>query len=492
MPTPQNLAIDENMRNALGAVTNDSNEFIERLRVNPVTGALVCEATITSSNTSIGSTIPGGTEGSVLFIGLGSTLAQDNTEFFWDDTNHFLGLGTNTPAATLDVEGTTILNDGSAVVGYVFTATDTLGTGTWMPSGGGGGGGTVTSITGFDSVVTSPGTITTTGTIALVNDTATPGNSKFYGTNSSGVRGWFSLPSGGGITSINADTTAAQLLTNTDTFIDITQPVAGTNRFAINIGNLTSDATFITDIANSLLADNTFTTDLANNSNFITTLANNTTFISDLTSNSTFQSDIVTIINTDPSISIDLTSQVTGILPVVNGGTGDSSFTPYAVIAGGTTSTAPLQSLAGLGSLGDILTSNGAGALPTFQTFSGNVGSTNGVSTYPGSGVQTITHGLGRTPVNIRLTGYGTSAGTSRFSASTGVYSGGAQSCVYHDGSLVGGSPVISTALAIYLEEIGVGAATGVIQNITSTTFDIDWTQPSSPPSGTAFIWETQ
>lgn len=62
--------------------------------------------------------------------------------------------------------------------------------------GGGGGSGTVTSITGFDSIATNPGSITTDGTIALVNDTATPAASSFYGTNSSGVRGWFALPGG--------------------------------------------------------------------------------------------------------------------------------------------------------------------------------------------------------------------------------------------------------------------------------------------------------
>lgn len=54
--------------------------------------------------------------------------------------------------------------------------------------------------------------------------------------------------------------------------------------------------------------------------------------------------------------------------PVVEGGTGDQSFTAYAVVAGGTTSTNPLQSIASVGTAGQLLTSNGAGALPTFQT----------------------------------------------------------------------------------------------------------------------------
>jgi hypothetical protein len=55
-------------------------------------------------------------------------------------------------------------------------------------------------------------------------------------------------------------------------------------------------------------------------------------------------------------------------LPVANGGTGASSQTAYAVLAGGTTSTGAYQSVASVGSSGEVLTSNGAGALPTFQT----------------------------------------------------------------------------------------------------------------------------
>ena len=52
---------------------------------------------------------------------------------------------------------------------------------------------------------------------------------------------------------------------------------------------------------------------------------------------------------------------------VAKGGTGISSATAYAILCGGTTSTAPIQSIAALGSVGDVLTSNGANNLPTFQ-----------------------------------------------------------------------------------------------------------------------------
>lgn len=52
---------------------------------------------------------------------------------------------------------------------------------------------------------------------------------------------------------------------------------------------------------------------------------------------------------------------------VTDGGTGRSSHTAYAVLCGGTTTTAAQQSIASVGSSGQVLTSNGAGALPTFQ-----------------------------------------------------------------------------------------------------------------------------
>lgn len=54
-------------------------------------------------------------------------------------------------------------------------------------------------------------------------------------------------------------------------------------------------------------------------------------------------------------------------ITVAQGGTGDSSLTAYAVLCGGTTSTAAVQSIAGVGSSGQVLTSTGAGSLPTFQ-----------------------------------------------------------------------------------------------------------------------------
>jgi len=52
---------------------------------------------------SIGGSITGGKTGSVLFVGPGQTIAQDNDNLFWDDTNNYLGIGTTLPAKPLHV-----------------------------------------------------------------------------------------------------------------------------------------------------------------------------------------------------------------------------------------------------------------------------------------------------------------------------------------------------------------------------------------------------
>jgi hypothetical protein len=67
---------------------------------------------------------------------------------------------------------------------------------------------------------------------------------------------------------------------------------------------------------------------------------------------------------------LPLTTGITGTLGVANGGTGRTTNTAYAVICGGTTTGGAEQSIASVGTSGQVLTSNGTGALPTFQTIS--------------------------------------------------------------------------------------------------------------------------
>lgn len=46
------------------------------------------------------------TSGSIPFIGSGGLLSQDNANFFWDNTNKRLGIGTSSPSSKLDIVGT--------------------------------------------------------------------------------------------------------------------------------------------------------------------------------------------------------------------------------------------------------------------------------------------------------------------------------------------------------------------------------------------------
>jgi hypothetical protein len=80
-------------------------------------------------------------------------------------------------------------------------------------------------------------------------------------------------------------------------------------------------------------------------------------------------------------------------LPVAGGGTGVASLTTYAVICGGTTTTGAVQSIASVGTSGQVLTSNGAGALPTFQA-GGGVGRVINIQTFKASGTYTPTAGM--------------------------------------------------------------------------------------------------
>ena len=63
------------------------------------------------------------TVGSVVFAGAAGLLSQDNTNFFWDDTNNWLGLGTATPDFRLSIRGT---NNANAALVMRETSADTV------------------------------------------------------------------------------------------------------------------------------------------------------------------------------------------------------------------------------------------------------------------------------------------------------------------------------------------------------------------------------
>jgi UDP-3-O-[3-hydroxymyristoyl] glucosamine N-acyltransferase len=72
------------------------------------------------------------TNGSVIFANDSGNLDQDNNNFFWDRANNRLGLGTNNPLQTLDVDGNIRITGGSPAKDKVLASLDSAGNGYWM------------------------------------------------------------------------------------------------------------------------------------------------------------------------------------------------------------------------------------------------------------------------------------------------------------------------------------------------------------------------
>lgn len=189
-------------------------------------------------------------------------------------------------------------------------------------------------------------------------------------------------------------------------------------------------------------------------------------------------------------------------ITVSKGGTGLTTTTAYGVIHAGTTATGNFQNSGTPGTSGNVYTSTGPTSLPTWQapaggSFSSTAAPSGGPAT---SSTQTITHGLGRTPIIVRLHGYGAingSTSSSTGSTSSGVWNASGNNCVYIAGTFNAGSVGVSTSsvFAIFLSNGGnlPNTGNGVVQNVTSTTFDIVWTITGSlAPGNTSFMWEAQ
>lgn len=97
---------------APGAAISDSDLFpdVQTVGVGPVkvTGAQIKSytsnsPTLSSATLTGTTTFSSFTTGSVLFIGAAGSVAQDNSNLFWDDTNIRLGIGTSSPQSSLVV-----------------------------------------------------------------------------------------------------------------------------------------------------------------------------------------------------------------------------------------------------------------------------------------------------------------------------------------------------------------------------------------------------
>ncbi len=113
---------------AAGYIWYDSSDNKFKINENGST-KVVCNTTDAGCGAggglSMGDTIASATQGSILFAGTSGILAQDNTNFFWDDTNNRLGIGTNNPSQALHVNGR-IRTDGGLFFNQGSGSTDNL------------------------------------------------------------------------------------------------------------------------------------------------------------------------------------------------------------------------------------------------------------------------------------------------------------------------------------------------------------------------------
>jgi len=268
------------------------------------------------------------------------------------------------------------------------------------------------TLTFSDSLVNNAGTVT------LVND-STPTDSQYYGTNVVGTLGYYNLPtSAGTVTSVGlADLSTAPIYTvsnspvTTSGTIDLTLNTQSANEvFAGPSSGSATEPAFRALVANDIPTLNQNTTGTASN---ITATSNSTlTSLPSLalpgsqvtgnipgnaanitaTSNSTLTTlSALNLPTSQLSGDVSLTSQVSGVLPLANGGTNSTS------------AQSAINTLAGAVTSGEYLRGNGtnvvmstiqAGDLPslsgTYVTQS-EVGAASGVASLDGTGKVPLT-----------------------------------------------------------------------------------------------------
>ena len=107
---------------ALQALTIAVNKIVQALGALPLSTANGGTGTTTTF-----------TLGSIVFATPDGVYAQDNSNLFWDATNHRLGLRTTSPTVTLDVNGSAALRQGALTLSNGANSDITLPTpGTWV------------------------------------------------------------------------------------------------------------------------------------------------------------------------------------------------------------------------------------------------------------------------------------------------------------------------------------------------------------------------
>lgn len=162
---------------------------------------------------------------------------------------------------------------------------------------------------------------------------------------------------------------------------------------------------------------------------------------------------------------------VFGTTVVAGGGTGLATLTAFELLAAGTTSTGNVQQI-GLGSSGQVLTSNGAGALASYQPVAGTV-----TWVDVSSGSQTIAVGTGYVTDNATLVTYtlpATAAFGSVFEITGGVVG-------------VGGWTIAQNAAQQM--HLGSSATTAGVTGSVSSTNQYDGVKFVAVVAGASTIW---
>ena len=119
-----------------------------------------------------------------------------------------------------------------------------------------------------------------------------------------------------------------------------------------------------------------------------------------------------------------------------------------------------------------------------------------GVGTTPTSSTTTtITHNLGKKPVMIRIwgkSGFTSNAAATPTTSSEGIWNSSGNFCIYQS---INGTTTIaaqtSNTFAIFLDTSVGNTISGVIGNVTSTGFDIVWTETGTHTRG-VYMWESE
>lgn len=145
----------------------------------------------------------------------------------------------------------------------------------------------------------------------------------------------------------------------------------------------------------------------------------------------------------------------------------------------------------------NIKTINGASVLGSGDlVVSAAVTATSGIGSSPtSSSTQTITHNLGRTPVIIDISAVGrftSNAAATPTPFSNGGWTSSGNSCIYMTtAGTTTQDGLSSSTFAVFIATSSGNTMSGVIQNVTSNSFDIQWSEVGTA-AALPFRWKCQ